>query len=360
MGKRYSLLFVDNEEKILRSLSSIFRRDYDVYFANSEFDALDILSYQPIDIVVTDQQLPGMKGRDLLQLIQQQYPHIVRLLLVKPLDKKYFFKDLNAGDIFDIINKPWCVDEIKTVIRRAVKASQMESYKTILTETETETEIAPRPIQAQADPIDEPPAAKRILDNVVVSTLPVIKAKPLKLTENLTLTVGDVSKKALVNHKKTAVLLMEKDQRVRNSIRAISKRFGFEIYSASSYVQAVNTFGVCPDIGVAIIGISTDLKETLEALRLFKQYCPDLSVLALAEVSDASVAIRLINEGKVFRYLQKPINPIEFDNAVVAGIKRHRMLQKVGALSDRYRDESDEMITKSGMQKLKEILQDIA
>jgi DNA-binding NtrC family response regulator len=359
MDKRYSLLFVDNEEKALRAFSSAFRRDYDVYFAATEFDALEILSYQPVDIIVCDQYLPDMPGDELLELIHQQYPHIVQLLLVDAIDRKILIDTPYSKNIFDIVAKPWGFESLKVLIDNA---SQQSAPPVLNKQPEMsqieEADLVSSEFERPERDIDKPPVARRILDSVVVSRLPAVKAKPLKLTAGLDPMAARPSDDS--EEKKTAILLMDKDQRVRNSIRAISKRFGFEVYTVGSYVQAASTFAIRPDIGVAIVGISIDMRDTMESLRLFKQHCSDLSVIALADMSDAATAIKLINEGKVFRYLQKPVTPQEFDAAVIAGIKRHRMLKKVGALGDRYREEGQEMITKSGMKKLKELLKNSA
>ena len=357
MGKRYCLLFVDDEERVLRSLNSIFRRDYDVYFASNEREALDILSQQAVDVIVCDQYMPTMTGRELLSLVYDQYPAVVRILLVGCLDKKITLSLVNQGEIFDCIGKPWNTEEIKKIIASAAESSRYPVLDhTPIVSPSNKLRLKPalaKKEQIDESPVDEPPVAKSVLDEVVVSTLPAMKARPLKFTSEVKL---DVRRRLTSEvEQKTAILLMDKDYRVRNSIRAMSRRFGFEVYGASSYTQAISTFAIRPDIGVAIINITGDLTETLEALHLFKQYCPDLSVIALAQVSDANIAIQLINEGQVFRYLQKPIEPKEFESAVVAGIKRHRMLKKVGALGDHYREEDKTIPTKSGMQKLKEL-----
>lgn len=62
VSTRYRLLFIDNNEKILRELNAIFRRDCDIFLASKAADAFDILSYQQIDVVVIDRYMPLLRG----------------------------------------------------------------------------------------------------------------------------------------------------------------------------------------------------------------------------------------------------------------------------------------------------------
>ena len=60
-----TLLIVDDEENILRSLSRLFRRqDFKVLTATSGADALEILRTTPVSVILSDQRMPGMTGAD--------------------------------------------------------------------------------------------------------------------------------------------------------------------------------------------------------------------------------------------------------------------------------------------------------
>ncbi len=324
MTKRYRILFVDDEERVLRSLKSVFRRDYDVFVASSGFDALEILAQEPIDVLVSDQRMPNMTGNELLSLVRQRYPRVVRLLLTGYVDKEAIIDTINEGEIFRYISKPWDIGDMQETIALAARASEEQ-----LTDT----------------PV--------VVENHTVGEKTVAVVKPFPVQARHRSNADKPSLSSLVD-KKTALILMDKSQRVRNSIRNISRRFGFDVYGASSYIQAVRILDIRPDVGVAIIGIAVDPHETLEALNLFKQHRPDLTVIALADSTDANVAIDLINKGQVFRYLQKPVEAGEFDRAVVSAIKRHQMLKKVEGLSERYQVGQWSGPASSSIQKLKE------
>ncbi len=76
--KKYSVLFVDDEKRILTALRSIFRREYDVYIANGGEEALEILANNKINVIVSDQRMPNMLGNELLAQVHKLYPQTMR------------------------------------------------------------------------------------------------------------------------------------------------------------------------------------------------------------------------------------------------------------------------------------------
>ncbi|MHC4735311.1 MAG: response regulator [Planctomycetota bacterium] len=80
MEKR-TVLFVDDEEKILRSLKrGLMDEPYESLFANSGQEALEILKQKEVHVLVTDMRMPEMSGLDLLRIVKKEYPHIIRMV----------------------------------------------------------------------------------------------------------------------------------------------------------------------------------------------------------------------------------------------------------------------------------------
>ncbi|HJA93217.1 MAG TPA: response regulator [Candidatus Eisenbergiella merdipullorum] len=73
--KYYRILLVDDEPHIInmvmRLLDSIENMDLDIYYAYSATDAIDIIKKGRIDLLITDIQMPGMSGLELLQQINR-------------------------------------------------------------------------------------------------------------------------------------------------------------------------------------------------------------------------------------------------------------------------------------------------
>ena len=122
--KKYSVLFVDDEKRILTALRSIFRREYDVHIANGGEEALAILAENEINVIVSDQRMPNMLGNELLAEVHKLYPKTMRLLLTGFMDKEAIIKTINEGEIYRFINKPWRNDEIHQTIAEAALASE--------------------------------------------------------------------------------------------------------------------------------------------------------------------------------------------------------------------------------------------
>ncbi|MGH9738678.1 MAG: HDOD domain-containing protein [Candidatus Acidiferrales bacterium] len=78
------ILFVDDEPKILEGLQRTLRsqrHEWEVAFASGGEAALTMLAAAPFDVVVSDMRMPGMDGNALLEVVRQQYPSILRIIL---------------------------------------------------------------------------------------------------------------------------------------------------------------------------------------------------------------------------------------------------------------------------------------
>ncbi|WP_134393089.1 response regulator, partial [Pseudomonas aeruginosa] len=75
------ILFVDDEERILRSLAMQFRRHYEVLTESDPRRALERLKTERIQVLVSDQRMPQMSGAELLAQARERYPETLRILL---------------------------------------------------------------------------------------------------------------------------------------------------------------------------------------------------------------------------------------------------------------------------------------
>jgi CheY-like chemotaxis protein len=82
MTKPPKVLFVDDEPSILAGIRRLLlRQPYEVLVAGSAAEALALLEREDIAAVVTDQQMPGMCGLELLSRVRLRYPHVARIVL---------------------------------------------------------------------------------------------------------------------------------------------------------------------------------------------------------------------------------------------------------------------------------------
>lgn len=109
----YSILFVDDDKSILKSIKrEFFSTPYELYFASGGEEALKILYENNIDIVVSDIMMPEMNGYELLKKIKYIYPKVVRMVLSGYTDEKLTFKIINTNLAKNFLNKPWKENEL--------------------------------------------------------------------------------------------------------------------------------------------------------------------------------------------------------------------------------------------------------
>lgn len=113
------LLIIDDEEEILKALRRQFRRTYEVYTASSGQEALEIMQTVPIQVIISDQRMPGMNGSEFFSRIKDTSSDAVRLLLTGYADIETVIAAINEGSIFRYVIKPWNPAELETIVREA-------------------------------------------------------------------------------------------------------------------------------------------------------------------------------------------------------------------------------------------------
>ncbi|HET7134011.1 MAG TPA: EAL domain-containing protein [Gammaproteobacteria bacterium] len=102
-----TLLLVDDEPHVCSSLARILRRDnYRVLTANSADDALGVLAKNAVDVVLSDQRMPGKKGTELLAAVRDLYPNTVRLILSGAAEIQDITQAMGSGAIYKFLTKP--------------------------------------------------------------------------------------------------------------------------------------------------------------------------------------------------------------------------------------------------------------
>lgn len=114
------ILCVDDEDRILRVLEMILVREgYKVFKALGGQEALGILEKEKVDLVISDQRMPGMTGTELFRNVRQKYPGIVRIMMSGYSDFDSLVNAINEGEIFRFISKPWETEQLRELIKLA-------------------------------------------------------------------------------------------------------------------------------------------------------------------------------------------------------------------------------------------------
>src|SRR6195952_1436134 len=115
------VLYVDDEINNLNSFKAAFRRDFNIYTAQSAREGRKILDANEIGVIITDQRMPGMTGIEFLESILTVYPDTIRILLTGFSDMNAVMDAINRGQVYKYLVKPWQNDELKLYIQDALE-----------------------------------------------------------------------------------------------------------------------------------------------------------------------------------------------------------------------------------------------
>lgn len=135
------ILYVDDDIENLNSFKAVFRRIYDVHLAVSAQEALDILRETDIQVLITDQRMPGMTGTELLERAAAKYPDILRYMLTGFSDFDPLVDAINKGKLLGYFSKPIDHEFIKSRIEEGLKRHYLEVKNQSLLEEIRQSEI---------------------------------------------------------------------------------------------------------------------------------------------------------------------------------------------------------------------------
>lgn len=148
MAKDFSILYVDDEPQNLVSFKATFRREYRVFTALGGQEGLDILRNEPVQLIITDQRMPGMTGVQFLEQTLTDYPDTIRMILTGFSDTEAIIDVINHARIFRYITKPWDEQELRMTIENARQLYELQqSNKNLLRELQHKVEEQERTLK---------------------------------------------------------------------------------------------------------------------------------------------------------------------------------------------------------------------
>jgi len=126
---RHTILVVDDEPDVVKSVKDLLRLDYRVLGATSATEGLRILQKEEVHIVMTDQRMPEMTGVEFLGHARGDAPEAIRLLFTGYADIKAVIDAINQGSVYRYISKPWDPDELQSIIREAAQRYELLSER---------------------------------------------------------------------------------------------------------------------------------------------------------------------------------------------------------------------------------------
>ncbi len=295
------VLLLHSEQSTLDNLSSEFSDRYTVHCATSGSEALNTLVETPINVIVTAQDLPGMSGLEALREAKKRSPDTVGILLAGNADDGL---EALVGDkeVFQIVRGNITGDAVTKLVDDATRQMRLMA----LAESANDTTAN----------VDEP------TEHIVMET-----------SENGATIISDgtgrmpaldpqkVSAAASVGAQSVDILVLTKDQEFLSTIKD-SSRGMHTVHYATTLAQADETIRQ-NTVGVAVVDaamVGNKVEQLTQHLRKGQQRL--VSIVA-GRRDDGEMLMDLINRGKVYRFLLKPVSPGRARLAVEASVKHH-------------------------------------
>jgi len=165
-----TILFVDNEPNIIQGLKRMLRsmrNEWEMFFAQSGEEALNILSQNKIDVIVADMYLPEINGVELLNKVMENYPDIVRIIL-----SGHSSEDMNlrsAKVAHQYLVKPCDAELLKKTIKQVCLLRKMLRNEQLLQVVTSIKELPSLPVLycRLLKEIDTPDTSLKIIGDII-------------------------------------------------------------------------------------------------------------------------------------------------------------------------------------------------
>jgi DNA-binding NtrC family response regulator len=117
-----SIFYFDDDAGCLKVFSEFFGREYDVRTETTLAGARRALSECSADIVISDQSMPEISGKEFLREVAARHPSSYRILLTGAITVGQALEEVGTGVVHAFVVKPWTEGEMLRVLERARSA----------------------------------------------------------------------------------------------------------------------------------------------------------------------------------------------------------------------------------------------
>jgi two-component system response regulator PhcR len=116
------VLYVDDERGNRIVFEQSLTAEFNVLTAASAAEALELLEKHEVAVIVSDMRMPAMSGDELLRVVKEKFPQIIRMVVTAYADVDPILRAINEGLVARYIIKPWIRAELVQVLRWAIEA----------------------------------------------------------------------------------------------------------------------------------------------------------------------------------------------------------------------------------------------
>ena len=123
---KHKVLVVDDEPTITQLLKDALSRGPDIILsAASAEEALGILARDQVDVVISDEIMPGMSGSEFLAVVRKKYPDTIRMILTGHASLESAIRAINEGEIYRFFTKPCNIFDLAVTVRHALQQKDL-------------------------------------------------------------------------------------------------------------------------------------------------------------------------------------------------------------------------------------------
>lgn len=271
------VLCVDDEPNILRALSWLLRKDFQVVTAESAHEGLGLIRTGDFDVVISDHRMPEMSGVDFLSQVKLLAPRAMRILLTGYSDMQAVIQSVNESEIFRFVSKPWDVLELPVIIAQAAEIARRQELAS--------------------------PSAVVVHPEITGKRLP-------------------------------RVLVLDEDETTHSIVEMSAGDLAHVIHVTSP----VDAFKMLEDkeIGIILSERRLGTMDLTHLLCLLKRKHPQIVSLVVTESEDSNLICRMINQGQIHRFIPKPLKAGNLRLALKSAIAKRSELLENPLLAERH------------------------
>lgn len=120
------VLLLDDEPNVTAGLKRALRNEpWKVVTAATVGGAFDILARELVDVIVSDERMPGMSGSQFLSEVRKKYPNTIRMILSGQADLEAAVRAINEGEVYRFLLKPCNPADLRITIRQGLEHKQL-------------------------------------------------------------------------------------------------------------------------------------------------------------------------------------------------------------------------------------------
>lgn len=270
------VLCVDDEPNILRALSWLLRKDFQVVTAESAREAMGLLRTGDFDVVISDNRMPEVSGVDFLGQVKTMAPRAMRILLTGYSDMQSVIQSVNESEVFRFVTKPWDVVELQHIVAQAAEIARRQELPSMAAEAHTETQGRQLPKMLV---LDEDEATHSAVE----------------------MSAGDLAQIIHVTSPVDAFKMLEDE-----------------------------------DVGIILSERSLGTMDLTHLLCLLKRKHPQIVSIVVTESEDSNLICRMINQGQIHRFIPKPLKAGNLRLALKSAITKRSELLANPQLAERH------------------------